>query len=140
MEEHRETIWGILPRDRQWFQLLTLVGGIAGSVAATCLTLVYGSGSPDEVFRDILLGIGASFVAAGFFAWGILQFKELMMPIGDWIRQINERNRARLREEGKQEGRAEGYMMGYRDAQEGKPERPPAATNGKGPEVDDLRC
>ena len=35
MDESREAIWGIDPKDRQWFQLLTLIGGIAGSVVLT---------------------------------------------------------------------------------------------------------
>ena len=173
MEYHRESIWGIDRKDRRWFQLLTLVGGIAGSAISTYATLAYGSGAFDETVRDILVGIWGSFVSSGFFAWGILQFKELIMPIGDWIREATERKRQQRlaeeerlfqqaraegleagreagleagrtegleagREEGRREGREEGYTLGYRDAQEGKPERPPAPTNGKGTDVDDL--
>ena len=100
-------------------------------------------------------------------SWGILQLKELIVPIGDWIREATERKRQQRlaeeerlfqqaraegleagrqegreagRQEGRREGREEGYTLGYRDAQEGKPERPPAPTNGKGTDVDDLRC
>ncbi len=112
------------------------------------------------MFRHVLLGIGASFVASGFIAWGMLQVKELMMPIGDWIRAINERNRAKWREEGRQQGRSEGreegrsegreegrsegreegrnqgYAMGYRDAQQGRPEQPPTPFNDQTPSAD----
>lgn len=59
---YRETIWGINPKDRPWFQLLTLIGGIAGSVILTLLELDYRSGNatPSEVARNIVLGISAS--------------------------------------------------------------------------------
>jgi hypothetical protein len=118
-DPNRETIWGISPKDRQWFQLLTLIGGVAGSVILTRLEIVHGSdgATPNEMARNILLGIGASFVAAGFIAWGLLQAKELIMAIADWIREATERRRKRLREE----GRREGYERGYEDAQKGKP-------------------
>ena len=54
------------------------------------------------------------------------------MPIGDWIREANERRRQRLREEG--------YRKGYEDAQQGKPPRPPGAadnSNGRDSGTDD---
>ena len=47
------------------------------------------------------------------------------MPIGDWIREANERRRERLRREGHQAGIEEGYERGYTDAQQGKPPRSP---------------
>ena len=121
-DPNRETIWGISPKDRQWFQLLTLIGGVAGSIVLTRLEIAYGSdgATPNEMARNILLGIGASFVAAGFIAWGLLQAKELIMAIADWIREATERRRKRLREE----GRREGYERGYEDAQMGKPKNP----------------
>ena len=156
MDESRETIWGIDPKDRQWFQLLTLIGGIAGSVILTQLELAHGPGSagPNQVARNILLGIGASFVASGFVAWGVLQLKELTMSIADWIKEATAEKRKRreqelreareeaLREglqegrqegrrEGRQEGRREGYSQGYADAQEGKPMQPPGSDTGK---------
>ena len=153
MDESRETIWGIDPKDRQWFQLLTMLGGIAGSVILTQLELAHGPGSagPNQVARNILLGIGASFVASGFIAWGVLQIKELIMAIADWIRKRTEDNQKKLlqqgyeqgiqegreqgiqegRERGIQEGRREGYEQGYADAQEGKPEQPPGGDTGE---------
>ena len=67
------------------------------------------------------------------------------MAIGDLIRARADRIRQRIREEAIQEGlrigreeaiqeglrigREEGYQLGYRDAQEGKPNKPP----GDGP-------
>ena len=94
--------------------------------------------APNAVGRNILLSVGASFVAAGFVSWAILQAKELMMAIADWIRDATERRRERLRDEGRREGRiegrGEGYLMGYEDAAKGKPLQPP--TNGTSPNGD----
>ena len=77
MDEQRETIWGISSDDRGWFQLLTLLGGTSGSAAMTLLEILYRAqgAAPNEVARNILIGIGASFVASGFIAWGLLQAK-----------------------------------------------------------------
>ena len=138
-DDYRETIWGIDPRDRQWFQLLTLVGGIAGSAILTQLELAQGpaDGALSEAARNITLGIGASFVASGFLAWAILQLKELIMSIADWLKEINAKNREKWRQEGlekglqtgrqegRQEGQREAYELGYSDAREGKPKQPP---------------
>lgn len=123
----RETIWGINRHDRRWFQAMTLVGGNIGSVSLTILILTYSSGreTPDAVALDILLGIGASFVAAGFISWNLVQIKELTMAIADWIREATEKRRQRLLAEGRAEGRAEGYDMGYDDAEQGRPRRRP---------------
>ena len=130
-DNDRETIWGIIRRDRRWFQVLTMTGGTACSVALTVLQLKYRSSAttPDMLMLNILLGIGASFVASGFIAWELLQMKELAMAIADWIRERNARNREKLREEGRAEGReegiregyTEGYGRGYDDARQGKP-------------------
>ena len=137
MYDSRETIWGIDPKDRIWFQLLTLIGGIAGSIIMIRLELIYGSGAPNETARNLLLGMTASFISSGFLAWGILQIKEVIMAIADLIRARADRIRQRIREEAIQQGlqeglrlgRKEGYQLGYRDAQEGKPNKPP----GDGP-------
>ena len=74
-DDDRETIWGISRRDRRWFQALTLAGGIACSVAFAILRFEYRSAedTPDALLLNILLGIGASFVASGFVAWGLIQ-------------------------------------------------------------------
>jgi hypothetical protein len=140
MDDHRETIWGIDPKDRQWFQLLTLIGGAAGSVTLAYLELAYGSTSaaPNEVARNILLGIGASFVASGFIAWELLQIKELTMAIADWIRKHTEkdleRRRQEARREGLQQGLREGYEQGYGDARAGKPKQAPSDDSEARPE------
>ena len=140
MEDYREAIWGISPRDRQWFQLLTLIGGISGSVILTQLELQHGTLTPNETGRNILLGIGASFVASGFAGWGILQIKEFFMSIADWLKTINEKNREKLRQEGAKRGLEQGYEQGYRDASEGKPMQPPTQTNGSNSAHDDLKA
>jgi hypothetical protein len=130
MDDYRETIWGIDPKDRQWFQLLTLIGGTAGSVILTQLEVSHGSVAPNQAARNILLGIGASFVASGFIAWGLLQAKELIMAIADWIRQDTARRRER-QERLIQQAIQQGYEQGYADAQQGKPKQPPADDLGK---------
>ena len=143
MDYYRETIWGIDPKDRQWFQLLTLIGGTAGSVILTQLEVSHGSAAPNigpgvepvtsgvshgsaapnQAALNITLGIGASFVASGFIAWGLLQAKELIMAIADWIREATARRRERLIRQA--------YEQGYADAQQGKPKRPPGDDPGK---------
>ena len=98
--------------------------------------------APNAVARNILLSVGASFVAAGFVSWAILQAKELTMAIADWIREATERRRRRIiaeavqsdeyrkgYAEGFHEGLVEGYDMGCDDADKGKPRRWPP-TNG----------
>ena len=129
MDDHRETIWGIRPEDRRWFQLLTLLGGIAGSVILTLLELDARSAdtAPSQTARNIALGISISFAASGFISWGLLQIKELTMPIGDWIREANEKRREKLR----QEGFDRGYVEGYADRDSGKPSRYPENTADK---------
>ena len=117
--------------------MLTLVGGIAGSAILTQLEIAHGPGSDglNQVARNILLGIGPSFVASGFIAWGLLQLKELIMAIADWIRRRTEQNQKQLLqqgyEQGIQEGRREGYEQGYADAREGKPKQPPGNDTGR---------
>ena len=55
---YRESIWGIDPKDRPWFQLLTLTGGIAGSIILAWLELgSLSGGAPSEAARNITLGI-----------------------------------------------------------------------------------
>jgi len=102
---------------------LTLAGGVIASIIMAFLEIEYRAddAAPNTVARNILLSIGASFVAAGFVSWAILQAKELTMAIADWIREATERRRQRLRDEG--------YDMGYDDRDQGKPRRRPS-TNG----------
>ena len=97
--------------------------------------------TPDAVAFSILLAIGASFVAAGFVAWSLLQMKEIAMPIGDWIREANERRRQRIRAEaiaeGMAEGIAQGYRRGYEDAVQGKPPEVPPPGEADRPPPDE---
>ena len=121
--DERDNLWGIDSNDRRWFQALTLAGGVIASIIMAFLEIEYraGDATPNTVARNILLSIGASFVAAGFVSWAILQAKELTMAIADWIREATEKRRQRLRDEG--------YDMGYDDRDQGKPRRRPS-TNG----------
>ena len=119
-ESYRESIWGIDPRDRSWFQLLTLIGGIAGSTILTLLELdsLSVGGAPSEAARNIILGIGASFVASGFIAWGILQAKDLIMPAGDILRRFAEKQRDKWYEESRQQGIKEGREQGIKEGRQ----------------------
>ncbi len=142
--DERDNLWGIDSNDRRWFQALTLAGGVIASIMMAFLEIEYRAddATPNTVARNILLSIGASFVAAGFVSWAILQAKELTMAIADWIRDANEKRKQQLRDEGRsqgliegiRQGRSEGYLMGYDDGAEGKPSRPP--TNGVNPDGD----
>ena len=134
--DERDNLWGIDSNDRRWFQALTLAGGVIASIIMAFLEIEYraSDAAPNTVARNILLSIGASFVAAGFVSWAILQAKELTMAIADWIRDATEKRRRRLRDEGRVDGLSKGYLMGYDDGAKGKPSRPP--TNGANPNVD----
>ena len=127
--EDRETIWGINRQDRPWFQLLTLLGGVVGSIILTVLAVNHGppDSTPSETAGGIVLGIGGSFVASGFIAWGLLQCKELIMSIAYWIKRRNAKNRAELIAQGIERG----YEMGYEDAQSGRPRRAAASDAGQ---------
>ncbi len=148
MDDYRETIWGIRPKDRGWFQLFTLAGGTAGSIILTLLELdsLPGAASTSEAARNIIVGIGASFVASGFIAWGLMQIKEIPMLIADWLRGVNERRRERWVELGRQLGREEGreealreiYGPGYSDSQEGNRPQPPDADNANDADGDNA--
>lgn len=93
--EDRESIWGIASKYRAWFQALTLVGGVGFSIMTVYLELAYrpAGAAPNVVARSVLVGIGASFVASGFVAWGILQAKEMAMAAADLIRGFTEKRR-----------------------------------------------
>ncbi len=127
MDDYRETLWGISPRDRGWFQLFTLLGGVTGSIILAVLEL----NSPlvdatlAETARNIVLGIGASFVAAGFTTWGLLQAREMMSSVAAWIREATRKRQERLLEEGRRQGREETlreiYGPDYKEPPEGNP-------------------
>ena len=94
-DEDRESIWGIASKDRAWFQALTLVGGVGLSIMTVYLELAYQPAgvAPNVVARSVIVGVGASFVASGFVAWGILQAKEMAMAAADLIRGFTEKRR-----------------------------------------------
>ena len=73
------------------------------------------SATPNTKGINTVLGIGGSFVAAGFIAWGLPQIRELAMSIADWINDRRARDRAKLI--------AQGYKQGYADARSGRPRR-----------------
>ena len=118
-DEDRESIWGIASKDRAWFQALTLVGGVVLSIMTVYLDLAYrpADATPNVVARSIVVGIGASFVASGFVAWGILQAKELIMAAADLIRGFAEKRRQKWAAEARQALDA-AYKQGSQDTRE----------------------
>ena len=138
MDDYRESIWGIRPRDRGWFQFLTLVGGTSGSIILTLLELdsLSGGTPANEVARNVALGIGASFVASGFISWGLLQAREIPMLIADWIRDATRRRRQRWIEEGRKRGREEVlreiYGPEHSDSREANHRQPPNGDDNQG--------
>ena len=117
--DERDNLWGIDSNDRRWFQALTLAGGVIASIIMAFLEIEYraSDAAPNTVARNILLSIGASFVAAGFVSWAILQAKELTMAIADWIREATEKRRQRVESDALDRG----YNMGYDDRDKDKP-------------------
>ncbi len=115
-------MWGIKREHKRWFRLLTLLGGMAGSIGLTYVEWTYGSEGAvlSAQLRNSVLGIGGSFIAAGFLSWSILHvgdFKEITVTISDWIKDAADRRRQRIREEGRQQGREEGREEMRREMQ-----------------------
>ena len=109
-EDPRETLWGIKPADRPWFQTLTIVGG---TVVAVVNTLDRLNGEPGPAPEDPLLyriatDIVTGYVAAGLTTWAVLYFKEVIVTLADVIRRkAQEREDRRVREaEARGEARA----------------------------------
>lgn len=112
--------------------------------------MVFGT-TQAETARNIVLGIGASFVASGFIVWGLLQVKDYMSSLGNWIRDKTKERRERwireAREEGIEQGRRQGreetlreiYGPDYVDPQGDKPAQSDNAddSNGKNGSVRD---
>ena len=123
--DERDNLWGIDSNDRRWFQALTLAGGVIASIMMAFLEIEYraGDAAPNTVARNILLSIGASFVAAGFVSWAILQAKELTMAIADWIRERTAKEREKFA--------AEIYTKGYDDGAKGKARQFPKDASDK---------
>ena len=84
---------------------------------------------------DLSLSISASFFASGFIAWGLLQTKELIMLIANWIRKQTaksvEKRLNEARREAFRESYMEAYKQGYADGLAGKPKQPPGDDPGK---------
>ena len=138
MDDYRESLWGIRPEDRKWFESFTVVGGTAGSIVLAVMELNSGAigTTQAETARNIVLGIGASFVASGFIVWGLLQVKDYMSSLGAWIRDNTKKRRERLLEEGRRQGREETlreiYGPDYVDPQGNKPAQSDDADDSNG--------
>ena len=100
-EDTRETLWGIKPADRPWFQTLTIVGGTVVAIINTVERL---NGSSDQAPGDPLLyqiatDIVTGYIAAGLTTWAVLYVKEVIVTLADVIRRkAQEREDRRVRE------------------------------------------
>ena len=85
----QESIWGINPQDRQWFEFLTAAAGLTLSIIAVALAIIYRpeTATPYDVLQRCVLSIVTAFGAAGFTSWTILHTKEMLMSLADSIRR-----------------------------------------------------
>ena len=106
-----QTIWGIKPKDRFWFSLITITGGTAGAAAIIVLKIIE-LGTSDQGFsetlKDTFTGITAAYTTAGFAALVVINIKETILSIAERIRDNNKKNRMITKEEGRQEGLKQG--------------------------------
>ena len=108
-----QTIWGIKPKDRFWFSLITITGGTAGAAAVIVLTITeMDKPKPNEILTDTFTGITAAYTTAGFVALVVINVKETILSIAERIRDNNKKNRMITKEEGRQEGLKQGRQEG----------------------------
>ena len=109
-----QTIWGINQADRNLFITMTVVSGTALASAFTALTIA--QRPPEQTEADLLfrliLGIPASFTATGIVSWAILNAREVIVFIGNSLRERTARRRKALRDEGREEGLQAGLQEG----------------------------
>lgn len=100
-EDTRETLWGIKPADRPWFQTLTIVGGTVVAIINTVERLNGGSDQApgDPLLYQIATDIVTGYIAAGLTTWAVLYVKEVIVTLADVIRRkAQEREDRRVRE------------------------------------------
>ena len=110
-DDPRETLWGIKPEDRPWFQTLTIVGGTVVAIVNTLDRLNGGPGPAPEnpLLYRIATDIVTGYLAAGLTTWTLLYVKEVIVTLADVIRRkAQEREDRRVREA---EERAEARAM-----------------------------
>ena len=104
-----QTIWGIDRADRILFITMTVVSGTALASAFAALTIA--QRPPEQTEADLLfrliIGIPASFTATGIVSWAILNAREVIVFIGNSLRERTAKRRKALRDEGREEGRQE---------------------------------
>lgn len=114
-----QSFWGINPKDKIWFIILTGTAGAAWS-AAIAITAVMNRMHPapnptqDETISALLTGIATgtagAFAAAGFGAWLILNVKDAIMSIADAIRKHTAKRTEAIRQQGIQQGQEQGIQ------------------------------
>ena len=100
-DDPRETLWGIKPEDRPWFQTLTIVGGTVVAIVNTLDRLNGGPGPApeDPLLYRIATDIVTGYLAAGLITWTLLYVKEVIVTLADVIRRkAQEREDRRVRE------------------------------------------
>ena len=113
----QESIWGINPQDRQWFEFLTAAAGLALSIIAVALAIIYRpeTATPYDVLQRCVLSIVTAFGAAGFTSWTILHTKEMLMSLADSIRRRTDEWEEKKKQEGREEGLVEGRAEGRKE-------------------------
>ena len=116
-ERPSQSIWGINPRDRNWFTTLTATAGTI--YAAIAVNDIIRQRQPTDItgdlMGDIATTIAGSYLAAGFVSWAILNAKDTIMSFADSIREKTARKIESHREEGRVEGRQEGRVEGRQE-------------------------
>ena len=115
-DDTRETLWGIKPEDRPWFQTLTILGGTVVAIINTLERLNSGPGQApeDPLLYRIAADIVTGYLAAGLTTWSLLYLKEVIVTLADVIRRkAQEREDRRVREA---EERAEARAMKMAEA------------------------
>ena len=115
-----QTIWGINRDDRILFITMTVVSGTALASAFAVLTIM--QRPPEQTEADLLfrliVGIPASFTATGIASWAILNAREVIVFIGNSLRERTAKRRKALRDEGREEGLQEGREEGLQEGRE----------------------
>ena len=111
-----QTIWGINPKDRIWFSIITITAGTAwgASIVVTTIGAPGAENHISDILSDTATGIAGAFATSGFGAWTILAIKDGIMGIGDYFRQKADKEARKNQEKGRIQGREEGRTQTIR--------------------------
>lgn len=99
-----QTIWGIKPKDRVWFSLITIIAGTGVAVAVIIIGPMLSEYEQKELIKTFA-GITSAYTSAGFAALVIINVKEAILSIAEHIRNNTKKNRMITMEKGRRQGR-----------------------------------